>query len=99
LSGADGRRSGRLPSAAGAANGRVTGGVLVPDVVDVRLPRPYHFPAQIQFFQAFAVPFPGFPVSRRPRFAAATAATRRQNAAVQQISGRLFPHGVWRAAH
>jgi len=31
----------------------------VPDVVGSRLPRPYHFPARIQSFQAFAAPFPG----------------------------------------
>jgi hypothetical protein len=33
----------------------------VPDVVGSRLPRPYHFRAQIQSFQAVAAPFPGDP--------------------------------------
>jgi len=31
----------------------------VPDVVGPRLPRPYHFRARIQSFQAVAAPFPG----------------------------------------
>ncbi len=31
----------------------------VPDIVGARLPRPYHFPARIQSFQAVAAPFPG----------------------------------------
>jgi hypothetical protein len=33
----------------------------VPDVVGSRLPRPYHFRARIQSFQAVAAPFPGDP--------------------------------------
>ena len=34
----------------------------IPDVVGSRLPRPYHFRARIQSFQAVAAPFPGEPV-------------------------------------
>src|SRR5277367_942434 len=44
-------------SSAEVAHGRPRG--RVPDVVGSRLPRPYHFPARIQSFQAVAAPFPG----------------------------------------
>ncbi len=40
-----------------------------PYLVGTRLPRPYHFPARIQSFQAIAAPFPGMwtaPIGRRP---------------------------------
>jgi len=56
----------------------------VPDVVGPRLPRPYHFRARIQSFQAVAAPFPGdsrfavepsramIPATETPRFKRST---------------------------
>jgi hypothetical protein len=41
---------------AGAGNRQLR--ARVPHLVGPRLPSPYHFPARIQFFQAFAAPFP-----------------------------------------
>ena len=62
---------------AGVAAGQLRAGVL--DLVGLRLPRPYHFPARIQSFQAVAAPFPGdsvlpraspaaIPTTETPRF-------------------------------
>ena len=39
----------------------------VPDLVGSRPPRPYHFPARIQSFQAVAAPFPGDSVFKSER--------------------------------
>jgi hypothetical protein len=49
-------------SSAEVAHGRPRG--RVPDVVGSKLPRPYHFPARIQSFQAVAAPFPGDPTAK-----------------------------------
>jgi hypothetical protein len=50
----------------------------VPYLVGSRLPRPYHFRARIQSFQAVAAPFPGDSVCRQ-----------RRNASVRKIDDRL----------
>ena len=47
----------RCDSSAEVAHGRPRDRVLY--LVGPRLPRPYHFPARIQSFQAVAAPFPG----------------------------------------
>jgi len=64
-------------ASAGVAPGQPRARVL--DLVGSRLPRPYHFPARIQGFQAVAAPFPGdsilprastaaIPTTETPRF-------------------------------
>src|SRR5271170_145044 len=67
----------------------------VPHLVASRLPRPYHFPARIQSFQAVAAPFPGDFVlpTASPRVAAAAAApgAREFGPARSRDSGRIPP--------
>ena len=84
-------------SSAGAAHGRPR--ARAPDVVGSRLPRPYHFRARIQSYQAVAAPFPGdsaLPSSPLgPR-------SHDRNAPFKRLSsgsrvGILFPFGSSRA--
>ena len=83
-----GARRGRTAMAerlrCGASARRPRGGV--PDLVGSRLPRPYHFRARIQSFQAVAAPFPGNSVLPSRPLAPHPGD---RNASVQKIDDRL----------